>query len=115
MVHGIGVALCCHHLCNWSDYVNRDFVTRAGLSAADFAQICRLSCWATADRKTVDRKVGDPFRQRVGATCKAFVDVGRCLYLRQRGFSANLVEYCSANETPENRLLLAHRNSTTTH
>ena len=102
---GIGVALCCHHLCNWDDYVNRGFVTRAGLTPADFGAVCRLSCWATTHRNAT----GDPARQRVGMTCKAFLDAGRCLYLRERGFDARLAAYCSSEETPENRLLIAKR------
>ena len=100
---GIGVALCCHHLCNWEDYVNPGFVTRADLSPEDFGTVCRLSCWATSDRSAT----GDPSRQAVGMTCKAFLDVGRCLYLREHGFDANLTAYCSTDETPENRLLIA--------
>ena len=101
----IGVALCCHHLCTWDDYVNPAYVTAAGFSRSDFRRICRLSCWATTEHGPTT----DPYRRRVGLACKAFVDVGRCLYLRERGFDASLVRYCSADETPENRLLLAKR------
>ena len=99
---GIGVALCCHHLCNWEDYANPAFVTRAGLSPAEFGTVCRLSSWATNRSAS-----GDPAQRRVGMVCKAFIDVGRCLYLRQHGFDASLVAYCSSVETPENRMLLA--------
>ena len=100
---GVGIALCCHHLCTSEDYVNPGWVQRAGLSRAEFRAVCRLSSWANIDRNA--RRS----RQRVGLTCKAFLDVGRCLYLRERGFDARLVAYCSADETPENRLLLATR------
>ena len=103
--HGIGVALCCHHLCTYEDYVHPAFVAQAGLSAADFGQVCRLSSLAMSCRGAK----GDPFRQRVGATCKAFLDAGRCIYLRERGFDASLIAYCSPEESPENRLLLAKR------
>lgn len=101
----LGVALCCHHLCTWADYVHPAFVISAGLTPADFERICRLSCWATTEQGPS----ADPYRQSVGLTCKAFLDVGRCLYLRERGFDARLVRYCSAEETPENRLLVARR------
>ena len=84
-------------------YAHRRFVERAGLTPAEFGHVCRLSCWALGDRGPQ----GDPFRRRVGATCKAFLDAGRCVYLRELGFEAELVQYCSAEETPENRMLLA--------
>ena len=100
---GIGVALCCHHLCTLEDYVNPGYVAEAGLSHAEFGAVCRLSSWANIDRNATRS------RQRVGLTCKAFLDVGRCLYLRERGFDASLVAYCSPDETPENRLLLAKK------
>lgn len=98
---GIGVALCCHHLCNLEDYVNPGYVERAGLSRAEFGTVCRLSAWANIDRNATRT------RQRIGLTCKAFLDAGRCLYLRERDFDASLVAYCSSDETPENRLLIA--------
>ena len=102
---GIGVALCCHHLCTYEDYVNPSFVAQAGLSPAEFRHVCRLSSWALSHRGPT----ADPFRQRLGMTCKAFLDAGRCVYLRERGYRADLVEYCKADVTPENRLLLATR------
>ena len=94
----IAVALCCHHLCTYDDYVDPSFVERAGISAAEFALVCRLSSWAAN---------AEPSRRYVGMTCKAFLDAGRCVYLRERGFSASLLEYCSPEESPENRMLLA--------
>jgi hypothetical protein len=100
-----GVALCCHQLCAHGDYVHPAFVARAGLSPADFAAVCRLSCWAWSQ--------ADPRRQAVGAACTAFIDAGRCLYLREHGFDARLVEYCSAETTPMNRMLLATRRPAT--
>ena len=61
--------------------------------------------------------LGDDASQRNGRSSstargfdgKAFLDAGRCLYLRDRGFDARLVDYCSSDETPENRLLIAKR------
>jgi tRNA:m4X modification enzyme len=99
----IGVALCCHHLCTFEDYVHRPFLDQAGIGADEFALVCRLSGWATGCRGAN----GDAFRRHVGATCKAFLDAGRCVYLRARGFRAELLEYCSPDQSPENRMLLA--------
>ncbi|XP_072295277.1 tRNA:m(4)X modification enzyme TRM13 homolog [Eucyclogobius newberryi] len=46
-VIGLTVALCCHHRCQWSHYVGKDFFTQRGLGADEFSAFCRMSSWAT--------------------------------------------------------------------
>jgi hypothetical protein len=61
--------------------------------------------WGWPERYGLSRQAT---RQGIGLTCKAFLDVGRCLYLREAGFDARLTTYCSEAETPENRVLIAN-------
>jgi hypothetical protein len=44
-----------------------------------------------------------------GTQCKEVLDVGRALYLRDRGFDVRLVRYVAPDISPENTLLLATR------
>ncbi len=45
----------------------------------------------------------------LGAKCKELIDVGRALYLQERGFNVTLVRYVDPQTSPENTLLLATR------
>jgi tRNA:m4X modification enzyme len=48
-------------------------------------------------------------KEAVGTQCKELLDVGRALYLRDRGFDVRLVRYVAPDISPENTLLLATR------
>jgi hypothetical protein len=46
---GLGIALCCHHACNWEDYVGKDFWREAegfAGTAVEFEACKLLSSWA---------------------------------------------------------------------
>ena len=43
----IGIALCCHHACNWRDYVGKDWWRKVFCGSASEFEVCRyLSSWA---------------------------------------------------------------------
>ncbi|NXE89384.1 TRM13 enzyme, partial [Menura novaehollandiae] len=46
-VAGIVIALCCHHKCDWTHYVGREFFKSAGLGPVEFHYFQRMSSWAT--------------------------------------------------------------------
>uniref|UniRef100_A0A8C9F766 tRNA:m(4)X modification enzyme TRM13 n=1 Tax=Pavo cristatus TaxID=9049 RepID=A0A8C9F766_PAVCR len=46
-VAGIVIALCCHHKCDWTHYVGREFFRSAGLGPVEFHYFQRMSSWAT--------------------------------------------------------------------
>ena len=47
-VKGMALATCCHHLCTWKDYVNREFFTQGGFTEKDFNTLLRMTSWATS-------------------------------------------------------------------
>jgi hypothetical protein len=50
------------------------------------------------------------FRQAVGRACKRLLDMGRLVFLRGNGFTADgLYTYCELEDSLENGLLLARR------
>ncbi|XP_057697816.1 tRNA:m(4)X modification enzyme TRM13 homolog isoform X2 [Corythoichthys intestinalis] len=118
-VLGLAVALCCHHRCEWRHYAGRSFFSEMGLSAADFADFCRMSGWATCGRRAdgeheaEDETDAPPGflstaeRERIGRRCKLLIDRGRLEFLRGRGFRGRLTRYVDAGVTPENVLLTA--------
>lgn len=59
---GLAIALCCHHVCRWEDYVNPTFFLAQGFEADEFALITSLTSWATCsiqdEGDTVERLLG---------------------------------------------------------
>eukprot|EP00241_Pyramimonas_parkeae_P015100 CAMPEP_0114308372 /NCGR_PEP_ID=MMETSP0059-20121206/18019_1 /TAXON_ID=36894 /ORGANISM="Pyramimonas parkeae, Strain CCMP726" /LENGTH=550 /DNA_ID=CAMNT_0001432001 /DNA_START=142 /DNA_END=1791 /DNA_ORIENTATION=+ len=53
-VEGLAIALCCHHCCNYADYVGKLWWEGSlGFSCEDFDRMVRLSGWATGCRPRV--------------------------------------------------------------
>lgn len=53
-VAGIVIALCCHHKCDWTHYVGREFFKSVGLGPVEFHYFQRMSSWATCGmRETI--------------------------------------------------------------
>lgn len=122
---GVAVATCCHHRCEWSSYVGRDYF-RAALSGGtrrEFEKIARWSSWATqledgtsgehAAPVCVDDLQGlDASQKRdIGRRCKALLDAGRLDFLSKRGLVGSRTAYCDVELSPENWLLVAERRS----
>lgn len=46
-VAGVCIATCCHHCCDWQDYVAKGYFTEVlGLNKQHFTAMCKLSGWA---------------------------------------------------------------------
>ncbi|NXL90262.1 TRM13 enzyme, partial [Alectura lathami] len=55
-VAGIVIALCCHHKCDWTHYVGREFFRSVGLGPREFHYFQRMSSWATCGmRETITK------------------------------------------------------------
>ncbi|XP_066181366.1 tRNA:m(4)X modification enzyme TRM13 homolog isoform X1 [Sylvia atricapilla] len=55
-VAGIVIALCCHHKCDWTHYVGRDFFKSVGLGQVEFHYFQRMSSWATCGMQETTSK-----------------------------------------------------------
>lgn len=55
-VAGIVIALCCHHKCDWTHYVGREFFKSAGLGPVEFHYFQRMSSWATCGMRETTSK-----------------------------------------------------------
>ncbi|NXT02270.1 TRM13 enzyme, partial [Jacana jacana] len=56
-VAGIAIALCCHHKCDWTHYVGREFFQSVGLGPLEFNYFQRMSSWATCGMRETTTKV----------------------------------------------------------
>lgn len=114
---GVAIALCCHHACNWADYVNPQFINEQGFTSEEFTLLAAMTSWATCamsgagDSVQYVLNINHADRAILGRKCKRILDTGRMLYLRQLGLEAKLVHYCTVEASVENCLLLAWRSS----
>mgnify|MGYP003386513563 CR=1 FL=1 len=45
--YGVAIATCCHHICNWDDYIGREWMEGHGFTGPEFALLKTWSCWGT--------------------------------------------------------------------
>lgn len=66
---GLAVALCCHHVCTWADYVNPAFLEAHGFLTRDFPLLTGMTSWATCgmglDGGAVEHALGIRWRALV--------------------------------------------------
>ncbi|KAL3648151.1 hypothetical protein CASFOL_009119 [Castilleja foliolosa] len=43
---GLAIATCCHHLCQWKNYINKKYILELGFSKEDFHAISWFTSWA---------------------------------------------------------------------
>ncbi|EFJ09751.1 hypothetical protein SELMODRAFT_427800 [Selaginella moellendorffii] len=103
VVFGIGFATCCHHLCQWKAYVNKEFFQSMGLTKTDFEAVVWMTSWALSGN--CDEKA------ELGMKCKELLDMGRLLWLQRTGMSTKMVKYISPQVSPENKFLMATKRS----
>ncbi|KAJ3216034.1 hypothetical protein HDU67_009994 [Dinochytrium kinnereticum] len=135
-LRGIVIALCCHHVCSYREYINHEFLSRTGISAQEFAILKSLSSWATSGFRAWEAAVaeggegtealpskekevteetatgfGFPYAERVvvGRACKNVLNFGRLRFAQSLGLDCRLVEYVDQQHTLENIALVATR------
>jgi len=107
----IAIALCCHHLCTWQSYANREmFLNDLGLRRRDFELIRCMSSWAISGSDEKIDRFGGRSLTEVGRQCKHLLNLGRVLYLHKHGYRAKLLAFISTAVTKENVVLLAKKN-----
>jgi len=114
-IGGIAIALCCHGLCSWREYVGRTFfqsVLKFDAAGSDFESLRVASSWMVGYRsRSFHPDISESERSRrvaVGAACKRLIDIGRVLFIMEKmGLNATLEPYCDRSTTPENIALLA--------
>ncbi|CAA7398548.1 unnamed protein product [Spirodela intermedia] len=109
---GLAVATCCHHLCQWDQYINKPYLSEIGIEEEEFNAITWFSSWAVDGAHNLGNSHGGDQaasgeKACLGFVCKEIIDVGRLMWLRGRGLKAELVKYVPVSVSPENHLLLA--------
>ncbi|KAJ1843293.1 tRNA:m4X modification enzyme [Coemansia sp. RSA 2703] len=134
-VAGIAIALCCHHACRYSMYVDHEYLSFGnddanGLVAGrsgwnddqrnTFRHIATMSSWAInqplepsesqdCTESVHYSRLSYSQRVKAGHAIKRFLDIGRARYVRRQLSmeDAELVYYTLRDTSPENLALLA--------
>lgn len=122
------IALCCHHSCDWANFVGKQFFMANNVSVKEFAIITKMVGWAVcgsgmsrerraqlADEQTgeampTETKTGNRTRDErriIGEKCKRILDIARIDYLKQHGFNCSLKQFVDSHVTLENVCLVA--------
>ena len=129
------IALCCHHRCDYSNYVGKSFLLKHDFKPEEFSLLCGLTSWATCgsgrprteskepseditDEKDVETnphvdrydRLGLPRekREEIGRRVKRILDFGRCQFVQdQLGLNTRLAYYVDTEYTLENVVMLA--------
>ncbi|KAG3035295.1 hypothetical protein PC121_g852 [Phytophthora cactorum] len=110
---GLAIALCCHHVCAWEDYVNPEFFQSQGFKPEEFELLTSMTSWTTCgmglEGDAVQHILGISKDDRavLGRKCKRIIDAGRAAYLAQLQLKTRLVHYCDTKDSLENCLLIA--------
>ncbi|XP_077270405.1 tRNA:m(4)X modification enzyme TRM13 homolog [Temnothorax americanus] len=126
-VRGLIVAFCCHHKCEYSSYVGREYLRQCDFVADEFPVLCSIVSWATCGSRPAALKsdVNSPRhlpaqeiasqssrsdeRESIGRKAKTLLNWGRLVFLESAGFQAELLYYTSLDVSLENMCIVATR------
>lgn len=97
---GIVIAFCCHHRCEYSQYVGHKYLEQEGFSKDEFPILCKIASWATCGAEDAEREVK-------GRKVKMLLNWGRLQYLQDFGFNCKLVKFAGKDTTLENMCIVA--------
>jgi hypothetical protein len=98
----LALSSCCHHKCRIHEYVNQRYLRELGITdQATFDAVARKAGWLASENAG--------WQQLIGATVESLLDLGRVLWLRERGYSAFTVTCMSPFLSPRNKMLVAWR------
>lgn len=125
-LQGMLIAMCCRHVCDPYQYVNRPFIENlirdSSLTYLDFFNaLKKIASWAVCGRKpgVKDSDVNNHFtqlsileREKLGERARRIIDEGRAQYLRDHGYDVSLVRYIESSVSLENVAMIVRKKST---
>ncbi|XP_032685002.1 tRNA:m(4)X modification enzyme TRM13 homolog isoform X2 [Odontomachus brunneus] len=130
-VCGLVIAFCCHHRCEYSSYVGREYLLQCGFTVNEFPILCSIVSWATCGPRTKSDAKLQPNKttnsqqpceedniiqssklsehELIGRKAKTLLNWGRLVYLRSIGFEVQLFYYTSTDVSLENMCIVATR------
>ncbi|SCU98104.1 LADA_0H10616g1_1 [Lachancea dasiensis] len=122
-LHGMVIAMCCRHVCDAHQYVNRPFIESliegSEMSYVEFFNsLKKIASWAVCGRREGinDRDINHHFtnlpvieREELGQRARRIIDEGRAEFLRSNGYKVSLVKYIESSVSLENVAMVVTR------
>lgn len=125
-LQGLCIAMCCRHVCEPEEYVNREYIeemlTDYGMDYTPFFRALQKICsWATCGRKPgiEDDDVNNHFtqltvkkRESLGFMARRIIDQGRYQWVKatlSKEYKVELVRYVTTDVSLENVAMLIHK------
>lgn len=121
-IRGLIVAFCCHHKCEYSSYVGREYLRQCDFTTDEFPVLCSIVSWATCgfrlksvnsprdftqQREIASQSLISNEREIIGRKAKTLLNWGRLVFLESVGFQAELLYYTDVSL--ENMCIVATR------
>ena len=110
----ISFAMCCHHLCTFDTFVNKDTLQKHGIEQGEFLLLRRMVTKCRCHPQIVETLNAHKAmaKAEVGILAKRMLNECRASWLkRQRGWSkVHLAQYVPEEITPENTILVGRYN-----
>ncbi|KAL5034576.1 hypothetical protein BDV3_004118 [Batrachochytrium dendrobatidis] len=68
LVQGMVIALCCHQLCKFDDYINPGFLSKYGIGAKEFDILAGVSTWALCGERSTSKSTSSKESSSVDPT-----------------------------------------------
>eukprot|EP00943_MAST-04B_sp_MAST-4B-sp1_P000501 g501.t1 len=110
----LAFAMCCHHLCTFDTFINRELLQKYGIERGEFLLLRRLATKCRCHPKKVETLSAHKAKAKaeVGVLAKRLFNECRRSWLSNKEGWKNvrLVKYISKDITPENTLLVGKYN-----
>lgn len=102
----LALAPCCHHVCNFASFCNRDMLSELEIDAVMFRFVVKMSSWNVCAIAN-DELIGSHRKSEIGRMMKLFIDICRVKFLCSFRMHSDLKVYCDSSLSPENRVIVA--------
>ncbi|KAG7202350.1 hypothetical protein KM043_018677 [Ampulex compressa] len=124
-VAGLIIAFCCHHRCEYTSYVGKQYLEECGFTPEEFTILCSIASWATCgsglnttaeiqnnqkgdtDTRASDQILTSTEREYIGRKVKTLLNWGRLQYLKNINFNCDLLYYTDTAVSLENMCIIA--------
>ncbi|GFZ04478.1 methyltransferase [Actinidia rufa] len=127
-LRGLAIATCCHHLCQWTHYINKSYLSNLGITKDIFHAITWFTSWAVDADHSSDLSGGvhgasdlqfigledcgkdgcgveDIFRDMraveralLGFMCKDIIDMGRLMWIKKKWPRSSACQVCAIQD-----------------
>ena len=112
---GFMISTCCHHRCCSELYANMDYLHKLGFDGTLINPLFNITSWGIYHENPSDLhretdieniKYSKIDKTKLGIQAKRILDIGRVLFLIEKGYESFFIKYCDQSYSPENFVII---------